>query len=59
MIKSMATAIGNKQDALTVEELQLLIDIVARYTVPVAQAPPYIELINKLSRMIDELRAKS
>ena len=40
-------------EQLTVEELQMLINVVAQVQVPVAQAAPLIELINKMSRMID------
>jgi len=41
---------------LTEQELRALINIVADYDVKVGQAPPFIELINKMSKMIDELR---
>lgn len=43
-------------EQLTQEELQTLINIVGQVQVPVAQAPPLIELINKMSRMIDRLK---
>ena len=45
-------------ELLTVEELQLLINIVSQVQVPVAQSPPLIDLINKLSRMIDQEQAE-
>jgi len=41
---------------LTEQELQALCNIVAQVQVPVAQAGQFIELINKMSKMIDELR---
>lgn len=41
---------------LTEQELQTLINLVAQAQVQVAQAQPFIELINKMSKMIDELR---
>ena len=44
-------------EQLTQEELQTLANIVSQVQVPVQQAPPLIELINKMSRMIDQLRA--
>lgn len=43
-------------ERLTIEELQTLANIVAQVQVPVAQAAPLIELINKMSRMIDRLK---
>lgn len=43
-------------EQLTEQELQTLCNLVAQIQVPVAQAPPLIELINKMSEMIDELR---
>ena len=43
---------------LTEQDLQTLINIVAQVNVPVAQASPFIELINKMSKMIDQLRNK-
>lgn len=46
-------------EQLTVEELQTLINIVAQVQVPVAQAAPLIELINKMSRMVDQIKAKN
>lgn len=45
-------------EQLTADELQTLINIVAQVQVPVAQASPLIELINKMSRMIDEAKTK-
>ena len=45
-------------EILTVEELQTLINIIVQVQVSVAQAPPLIELINKLSRMIDQSKAE-
>ena len=41
-------------ELLTVEELQILVNIVSQVQVPVTQAPPLIDLINKISRMIDQ-----
>ena len=46
-------------DQLTVEELQTLINIVVQVNVPVSQAPPLIELINKMSRMVDQSKAET
>ena len=43
-------------EQLTQEELQTLINIVAQVQVPVAQAGGLIELINKLSRLIDQAK---
>lgn len=43
---------------LTEQELQTLINIVAQVNVPVAQSPPLVELINKMSKMMDELKAE-
>ena len=43
-------------EKLTEQELQMLINIVAQVTVPVAQSPPFTEIINKMSKMIDELK---
>ena len=43
---------------LTERELRQLINIVAQTSVPVAQAAPLIELINKMSTMIDELKTQ-
>lgn len=43
-------------EQLTQEELQTLINIVAQVQVPVAQASALIELINKMSRMVDEAK---
>ena len=45
-------------EQLTIDELQTLINIVSQVQVPVAQAPPLIELINKLSRLIDQSKAE-
>ena len=45
-------------EQLTIDELQTLINIVAQTQVPVAQASPLIELINKMSRMIDQSKAE-
>jgi len=45
-------------EQLTQEELQALIQVVAQYVCPVAQAPPFQELINKMSRMIDQLKKR-
>jgi hypothetical protein len=39
---------------LTAEELKTLINIVAKTSVPVSQAPELIALINKMSQMIDQ-----
>ena len=44
-------------EQLTQEELQTLINIVAQVQVPVQQAAPLIELINKMSRLVDQLQA--
>lgn len=44
---------------LTEQELQTLCNVVAQIQVPVAQAGQFIELINKMSKMIDELKAKA
>lgn len=44
---------------LTKEELTLLINVLAQVSVPVAQSQQYIDLINKMSKMIDEKPAKS
>lgn len=41
---------------LTEEDLRTLINIVAQANVPVGQAQPFIDLINKMSLMIDDLR---
>lgn len=46
-------------EQLTVEELQTIINILAQVKVPVAQASPLIELINKMSRMIDQQRTQA
>ena len=43
-------------EQLTIEELQTIINIVAQVQVPVAQASPLIELINKMSRMVDQIQ---
>jgi hypothetical protein len=45
-------------DQLTIAELQSLINIVAKVVVAVEQVQPYIDLINKLSRMMDEIKAE-
>ncbi len=42
---------------LTQNELQTLANILAQVNVPVSQAPPLIDLINKMSQMIDQLRS--
>lgn len=44
------------KEQLTQEELQTLSNILAQVQVPVSQASPLIELINKMSRMIDQLK---
>ena len=44
------------KERLTREELQTLINIVAQVQVAVAQAAPLIELINKMSRMVDQAK---
>jgi hypothetical protein len=44
-------------EQLTVQELQTLINIVAQVQVPVSQAASLIELINKMSRLVDQLQA--
>ncbi len=44
-------------EQLTIDELQTLINIVAQVQVPVAQAVSLIELINKMSRLVDQLQA--
>ena len=44
------------KEQLTQQELQMLANIVAQFVAPMGQALPYIDLINKLSRMIDQLR---
>ncbi len=41
---------------LTEQELQALINVVSQVNVPVEQSPPFVELINKMSKMIDELK---
>lgn len=41
---------------LTEDELRALINIVAQANVPVGQAQPFINLINKMSKMLDELK---
>ena len=43
-------------EKLTKDELQMLINIVSQVQVSVAQSPPLIDLINKMSRMIDEAK---
>lgn len=43
---------------LTQEELQTLINIVAQVQVPVGQASPLIELINKMSEMVNQQKSK-
>lgn len=43
-------------ERLTNTELQLLINIVSQVSVPVIQAPQYISLVNKMSKMLDEIR---
>jgi len=45
-------------EKLTEQELQILCNIVAQVQLPVVQASPLIELINKMSRMIDGLKAQ-
>ena len=40
------------------KELQNLINIVGQVSVPVSQSPILVELINKMSKMIDELKVK-
>ena len=40
---------------LTKQELQTLIQCVAQTSVPVAQSQKLVELINKMSKMADEL----
>lgn len=45
-----------QEERLTQEELQTLINVVAQVSVPVSQATPLIGLINKMSRMVDQLR---
>ena len=39
---------------LTKEELELLITVLSQVSVPVAQAAPYIDLINKMVKMAQE-----
>lgn len=53
----------NKKDdksetKLTKEELEICAQAVASLSVPVSQAPRLIELVNKLSKMVDEKQEK-
>lgn len=43
---------------LTKEELLTLIQIVSEYPVPVKNSKAFIDLINKMSVMVDELKAQ-
>ena len=43
---------------LTKEELQNLINVVGQVSVPVNQSPVLIALINKMSKMLDELNGR-
>ena len=45
-------------EQLTKQELQTLVNIVAQVSLPVGQSPPLIELINKMSKMIDQLKTE-
>lgn len=44
-------------EQLTQAELQTLINILEQVQVQLAQAVPLIELVNKMGRMIDQLKA--
>jgi uncharacterized coiled-coil protein SlyX len=46
-------------EQLTQQELQTLINVLAQTQTIVAQAGTLIDLINKMSRMIDHLRAQA
>ena len=39
---------------LTDKELKRLINIVSQVSVPVAKSPEFVDLINKMSKMVDE-----
>lgn len=41
---------------LTKEELQGLINIVSEVNIPVKQSGTFVQLINKMSKMIDEVK---
>ena len=47
------------KERLTEDELKTLMNLVSQVNVPVAQAPQFIELINKMTRIVDEMRAQS
>ena len=51
----MAEAKEEKKESLSKEELQLLINLCSVANVQVTQAPAVINLINKMSKMIDKL----
>jgi len=40
------------KESLTKDELQLLVNVVAQAQVKVVDSPKFIELVNKLSRMV-------
>lgn len=44
---------------LTKEELQIVIQCVGQSVVKVQDAPRFIEIINKLSKMVDEVEPKT
>ena len=46
------------KEQLTDEELKILINLVGQAQCQVAQAPKFIELINKMSGMVDEVEKK-
>jgi len=46
------------KEQLTDEELKILINLVGQAQCPVSQAQKFIELINKMSGMVDEVEKK-
>ena len=47
------------REQLTIEELKLAIDTIVQFSVPVGQAGPYVNLVNKMARMIDQARREA
>ena len=56
--KPVTLEVTKSPDQLTDEELKILINLVGQAQCPVAQAQKFIDLINKMSKMVDEVEKK-